>query len=60
MWIAATIFVGGALLLAYVLIEKRINQRRCLVCGYSASVDALPEHCPKCGSTISEREEDPG
>jgi len=57
-WILLTALIGGALLVAYFLIEKRINQRRCLECGYGVSIDALPEQCPRCGSRIGEEETD--
>ncbi|HWP41610.1 MAG TPA: hypothetical protein VNO14_00145 [Blastocatellia bacterium] len=47
-----TIIIGGAVLLAYCLIERHINQRACITCGYRASVDATNDQCPRCGSAI--------
>jgi Zn finger protein HypA/HybF involved in hydrogenase expression len=58
MIIILTILIGSAILVTYVLIEKRINQRRCSECGYSVSIDAVPEQCPHCGSTIDGDETD--
>ena len=47
-----TIIIGGALLIAYCLIEKRINQKPCLACGFRVSVDVIDDQCPRCGSAI--------
>jgi len=55
MLILATALIVAMILCAYVVIEMRINQQKC-ECGYSVSIDALPERCPRCGSTIAERE----
>ncbi|HVG20228.1 MAG TPA: hypothetical protein VNI02_14355 [Blastocatellia bacterium] len=44
--------IGGAVLIAYCMIEKRINQRACPACGYTVSVDAPDERCPRCDATI--------
>jgi rubrerythrin len=53
-----TMFLGFLLsavaLMAYSIIEKRINQRPCLECGYGVSVDAINEQCPRCGSLVNE------
>ena len=46
----------GFLLAAYVMIEKRMNQRSCPACGYKVSVDGPDEDCPKCQSFIPARE----
>ena len=46
------ILICGAVLIAYVIVEKRINQRACLKCGFKASIDGLDEVCPRCGSLI--------
>jgi hypothetical protein len=46
------IVLVGAALVAYALIEKRINQRPCPDCGFRVSIDGLAEACPRCGSTI--------
>lgn len=43
---------AGAVLFAYVLLERHINQRSCLECGFRISIDALDEDCPRCGSLI--------
>jgi len=42
----------SAVLIAYVIIEKRINLRPCPECGFRVSIDGLDEHCPKCGTLI--------
>ena len=47
------IIVGAAILIAYSLIEKRINQRVCMVCRYMVSAHAGNEMCPRCGSFFS-------
>lgn len=52
MWILLTIVIGSAVLTAYVMIEKRINQRACPECGFGVSLDGLDEDCPRCGSLI--------
>lgn len=44
------IAMGLSLLLAYIKIEKRVNQRRCHECGNSVSVDNPGETCPRCGA----------
>jgi anaerobic ribonucleoside-triphosphate reductase len=42
----------SAVLIAYVMIEKRINLRPCPECGFQISIDGLDEDCPQCGSLI--------
>jgi rubrerythrin len=44
--------IVGILLVAYVMLEKRINQRACAGCGFRVSIDGLDEDCPRCGSLI--------
>jgi hypothetical protein len=46
--ILITIAGGGSVLLAYALIERRINQRACPHCGFRVAVETLDEQCPKC------------
>jgi hypothetical protein len=46
----------GFILVAYVMIEKRVNQRSCAACGYKVSVDGPDEDCPRCRSLIPARE----
>jgi ribosomal protein S27AE len=53
LWIILTIIVGGAVMIAYSLVEKRINQRACAECGFTIFVDALPEQCPRCGNIVT-------
>jgi rubrerythrin len=53
LWIILTVVVGGAAIIAYSLIEKRINQRACPECGFGIFVDALPEQCPRCGIIVT-------
>ena len=52
MAIILAIMVVSAALIAYVMIEKRINLRPCPECGFRVSIDGLDEDCPKCGSLI--------
>lgn len=54
MAIIVAILVVGAVLIGYVIIEKRINLRPCPECGFRVSIDRLDEDCPKCGSLIPE------
>jgi endogenous inhibitor of DNA gyrase (YacG/DUF329 family) len=42
----------GAVLVAYVIAERRINLRPCPECGFSVSIDGLNEDCPRCGTLI--------
>jgi Zn finger protein HypA/HybF involved in hydrogenase expression len=49
---------GAAALGVYFIIEKRINQRACLSCGYNISADAIEEQCPRCDALLSEDTED--
>lgn len=46
--------LGAAVLLAYAMIEKRINQRPCPECGYTVSVDAISEQCPRCAALVND------
>ena len=52
MAIILAVLVVSAVLIAYVVIEKRINLRPCPECGFGVSIDGLDEDCPKCGSLI--------
>ncbi len=45
-----TIIIGGAVLIAYSWIEKRINQKTCTACGFSVSREAVEEACPRCAA----------
>ncbi|MEN3335493.1 MAG: hypothetical protein V7641_4858 [Blastocatellia bacterium] len=51
------LFCAGVLM-AYVMIEKRLNQRVCPVCGFSVSADTVNESCPRCDALISSLEID--
>ena len=51
------LIVGGALV-AYTLIEKRINQKPCPACGSPISRESLAEDCPRCRSNEFPRERD--
>jgi hypothetical protein len=53
MTIIISVLIGGAVLIAYCLIEKRINQQACPVCGFTRSVDATDDQCPRCDGIIS-------
>ena len=52
MAIILAILVVGGVLTGYVMIEKRINLRRCPECGFKVSIDGVDENCPRCGSLI--------
>jgi Zn finger protein HypA/HybF involved in hydrogenase expression len=52
MSILIAIVIGGSILIAYCMIEKRINQRACVACGYTVSVDGPDLHCPRCDAMI--------
>ncbi len=54
MGIVIAALVVGVVLIAYVAVERRINQRSCPECGYRASIDGLEEPCPRCGAMIPE------
>ena len=41
-----------AVLIGYVIVEKRINLRPCPGCGFRVSIDGLDESCPRCGRLI--------
>jgi rubrerythrin len=49
---------GAAALVAYSMIEKRINQRACPECGYNISADAVEEQCPQCDALLGEDTQD--
>ena len=42
----------SVVLIAYVVIEKRISLRPCPECGFRVSIDGLDEVCPRCGAII--------
>lgn len=52
MWILLAIVIGSVVLIGYVIIEKRVNQRACPGCGFGVSLDGPDEDCPRCGSLI--------
>jgi rubrerythrin len=52
MAIILAVLVVGAVLIAYVIIEKRINLLPCPECGFRVSIDGLDEDCPRCGSVV--------
>jgi rubrerythrin len=56
MRIFLSILFVAAVLIAYVIVEKRINRRSCPECGFGASIDGPDEDCPHCGSLIPQRE----
>ena len=47
-----SILIGAVVLIAYFIVEKRINQRACSECGFTMSVDAMEEQCPNCDAEI--------
>jgi len=52
MAVILAILGAGAVLIAYVMIEKRVNLRPCPECGFRVSIDGLDEDCPRCGMLI--------
>lgn len=46
------IILVTAVLAAYSLIEKRINQRACPKCGFKVSIDSPAGDCPRCQSAF--------
>ena len=46
------ILIGLSMLAAYILLEKRINQRRCPECGIGASDRNPDETCRRCGALL--------
>jgi hypothetical protein len=42
----------SAVLIGYVIIDRRINLRGCPECGFRVSIDGLDEDCPHCGTLI--------
>lgn len=57
MGLILAILIAAVVLVGYVIVEKRINQRACSECGFRVSIDAPDEDCPRCGSLIAEYEE---
>jgi Zn finger protein HypA/HybF involved in hydrogenase expression len=47
-----TIVIGAAVLILYLMMEKRIAQRACLECGAKISVADVARKCPRCGSRV--------
>jgi rubrerythrin len=52
MKIALAFVIVAAVMVAYAIVEKRINQRGCPECGFRVSKDGLDEACPRCGALI--------
>ena len=48
------IILVTAVLVAYFLIEKRINQRACPECGFKVSIDSPAGDCPQCQSAFDQ------
>jgi hypothetical protein len=58
MKLLATIVFCAVVLIAYSLIEKRLNQQGCPVCGYRRSADAANQACPRCDALINSLDTD--
>lgn len=54
MGILVAILIWAGVVLAYVMIERRVSLRPCSECGFRVSIDGLDEDCPRCGSLIRE------
>ncbi|HWO01720.1 MAG TPA: hypothetical protein VNS63_20855 [Blastocatellia bacterium] len=48
------IVFGSAVLIAYSIIEKRINQRACPECGFKVSIDSPDGDCPSCRPVLDQ------
>ncbi|HYP29756.1 MAG TPA: hypothetical protein VE262_23815 [Blastocatellia bacterium] len=46
------ILIGLSMLVGYILLEKRINQRKCPECGISSSDQNPDETCRGCGALL--------
>ena len=53
MAILLSVLIGAGVLVAYYLVEKRINQQACPECGFTMSLDAVEEQCPNCDAEIN-------
>lgn len=42
----------SAVLIGYVIIDRRISLRACPECGFRVSIDGRDEDCPHCGTLI--------
>jgi ssDNA-binding Zn-finger/Zn-ribbon topoisomerase 1 len=49
-----SILIAAGVLVAYYLVEKRINQQICPECGFTMSLDATEEQCPNCDALLSQ------
>jgi rubrerythrin len=58
MKILLSVLFCAVVLMVYVIIEKRLNQRACPACGFSVSADAVNESCPRCDALINSLEID--
>ena len=47
------ILFGAVVLIAYAMIEKRLNQRACPACAYRVAADDTSETCPRCGAPVN-------
>ena len=52
MTLLLVIILGTAVLVAYTMFEKRINQRACPECGFRLSMDAPEGDCARCNALI--------
>jgi len=53
------IVICAAVLFAYSLFEKRINQRACPECGFMVSLDAPAGDCPRCAPIVDSESQEP-
>jgi len=58
MKIFLSVLFSAIVLVAYSMIEKRLNQQACAVCGFSVSADAVNQSCPRCDALIDASESD--
>ena len=49
-----SVLIAAGALIAYIMVEKRINQRACSECGFTISLDAIEEQCPNCDALLGE------
>ena len=58
MKILLSVLFCAAVLVAYSMIEKRLNQQACPVCGFTVSADVVNGSCPRCDALINSLESD--
>jgi len=58
MKILLSVLFATVVLIAYSIIEKRLNQQACRICGLRVSADVVNQSCPRCDALINPLEAD--